>query len=155
MEVSDVFGQLVSPKTLVTTAWVRAALRKGGRGLPTAIGTSLAVLAADGLKRIVVRRRPRLDTEDPLSSFPSGHSAASTGYLFGLAFDAAPAWRGMALVAAAVGALGVSVTRIRARQHWPSDALAGGALGLLTMAITQATWIAMSRRPARAVAPVR
>ena len=58
-------------------------------------------------------------------------------------------------MAAAVGALGVSVTRIRARQHWPSDALAGDALGLLMIAITQATWTAMSRRPARATAPVR
>lgn len=90
MEASDVFEQPVSPTTLVITARVRAVLRKGGRGLPTAIGTSLVVLAGDGLKRIVVRPRPRLDTKDPLSSFPSGHSAASTTYLRGLAFDAAP-----------------------------------------------------------------
>lgn len=63
----------------------------------------------------------------PDMSFPSRHAAESFGVATGLFFAGyAPGL--MALILAAV----VAVARVSAGLHWPTDALGGAAVGILT-----------------------
>jgi hypothetical protein len=68
----------------------------GGAAQAIAVGTCLAVVAEESLKRVVWERRPRLVTGDPWRSFPSGHSSAASAYFMGLAL-VAPTHRAMAI----------------------------------------------------------
>lgn len=94
------------------------------------IGESLALnfVLLEALKTSIGRRRPETETHD---SFPSGHTsfafAAATlidrnsGHAYGI-----PAY----LLAATTG-----YTRVRCRDHFPSDVFAGAALGVLTASV--------------------
>jgi undecaprenyl-diphosphatase len=81
------------------------------------------------LKHLVGRARP----EDVSLGFPSGHSTAAAAFFGALMFLAgslpprACAWvRGLAVVMIVL----VGMARVILRAHWPSDVLAGTALGL-------------------------
>jgi len=139
MRFLDALGQAASPKTVLPASWITALLlrrRPGAAGV--AIGTSLAVLAADVLKHYIPRRRPTIVDRTPLRSFPSGHSAASTAYLVGLSLIAPRSRRPHALAGACLGVLMVDALRIIAREHWLTDVLAGDALGVAAIATTRA-----------------
>jgi membrane-associated phospholipid phosphatase len=81
------------------------------------------------LKLVVRRRRPELEGLPPLIatptqlSFPSAHASTS--------FAGARAFSRLGLPAAPLYALaaGLSVSRLFLGVHWPSDVLAGAALG--------------------------
>jgi membrane-associated phospholipid phosphatase len=135
MSVGEVFGRLTSPRTVVPASWLTAALmyRRPG-GVEIAIGTSAAVLAADLVKPLVSRRRPRVWTGTPWRSFPSGHGAAWAGYLGGLALAAPRAYRALALGAACLGVAAVDALRVSTGEHWTSDVLAGDLLGVAGIA---------------------
>lgn len=99
----------------------------------------LAPLLEGALKQLI--RRPRPD--DVSLGFPSGHSTAAAAF-FGIVIlmagalpPRAAAWvRALALLMIVL----VGVARVILRAHWPSDVLAGMALGLALAAA--AGWIA-------------
>jgi membrane-associated phospholipid phosphatase len=94
----------------------------------------------------VGRPRPtvkHLDGSPPTSSFPSGHTAASTtlyGVLVVVVFTCCSRalWRALAVIAATtiVGAIGMS--RLYRGMHYPSDVAGGIVLGLLWISVTTA-----------------
>ncbi|MET9382828.1 phosphatase PAP2 family protein [Streptomyces sp. NPDC002928] len=107
------------------------ARRAAARGLAS---LSLASLTINTLgKRSVRRSRPVLDPvplvrqlkRQPITtSFPSGHSASAAAFATGVALES-PAW---GAVVAPV-AFSVAMSRVYTGVHFPSDVLAGAALG--------------------------
>jgi membrane-associated phospholipid phosphatase len=89
----------------------------------------VAPLAESLLKLVIGRARP----ESAAYGFPSGHATAAAAY-FGavlyLARELRPASRMVVRAMAVTVMLAVGVARIMLRAHWPSDVLAGIALGL-------------------------
>lgn len=112
-------GAIAAPDADRRRGWLRGAGIVGG-----ALGLNYAV------KLAVRRGRPELNGLPPLSatvsrlSFPSAHATTS--------FAAARAYSGVAPAAALyVGALGFALSRPYLGVHYPSDVLAGAALGTL------------------------
>jgi membrane-associated phospholipid phosphatase len=95
------------------------------------------------LKYLVGRARP----EDASFGFPSGHSTAAAAFFGVVIFlaDELPARASAAVRALAVAMiLLVGMARVILRAHWPSDVLAGIALGLALAAA--AGWVASTQR---------
>ncbi|MEU0006787.1 phosphatase PAP2 family protein [Streptomyces sp. NPDC006314] len=107
------------------------ARRAAVRGLAS---LSLASLTINTLgKRSVRRARPVLDPvplvrqlkRQPITtSFPSGHAASAAAFATGVALES-PAWG----AAVAPVAFSVAASRVYTGVHFPSDVLAGAALG--------------------------
>jgi membrane-associated phospholipid phosphatase len=100
---------------------------------------AIAPLMEGILKHLVGRPRP----EDVSLGFPSGHSTAAAAFFGVVIFLAAelPARACVLVRALAIAViLLVGVARVILRAHWPSDVLAGIALGLALAAA--AGWIA-------------
>jgi membrane-associated phospholipid phosphatase len=88
-----------------------------------------APLAEGGLKFVVGRTRP----EGLALGFPSGHATAAAAFFGAVLYlagtlNGAARWILRALAVATIAA--VAIARVMLRAHWPSDALAGIALGL-------------------------
>jgi hypothetical protein len=98
----------------------RAALR----GATCSLTASLIHLP---IKRVFRRRRPLgagVRSVGPLtSSFPSGHTASDLGFMFGAAQELP-----LVLIPLTIGTLGSHWSLLRARKHYPSDIVAGGAI---------------------------
>ncbi len=94
------------------------------------IGLMLAAPGVEGLMKIVIGR-PR--PEEASMGFPSGHATAAAAF-FGVVIYLAGSLPVTVRVLVRVGAglviVLVAVARVVLRAHWPSDALAGIALGL-------------------------
>lgn len=100
-------------------------------------------------KQLVGRTRP----ESLALSFPSGHSTAAAAFFGALMFLASelPPWLcAWVRALATVMILLVGMARVILRAHWPSDVLAGIALGL---ALAAAAGLLASRRPAHTAPP--
>ncbi|GAB2714120.1 bifunctional phosphatase PAP2/diacylglycerol kinase family protein [Streptomyces bullii] len=107
------------------------ARRAAARGLAS---LGLASLTINTLgKRTVRRPRPVLDPvplvrqlkRQPITtSFPSGHSASAAAFATGVALES-PAWGAAVAPVAAT----VALSRVYTGVHFPSDVLAGAALG--------------------------
>ncbi len=85
-------------------------------------------------KQLVSRSRPhtghippvrRLHQPPLTTSFPSGHSASAAAFATGVALESPAAAVPVTLLAA-----GVAVSRVTTGAHFPSDVLAGTALGV-------------------------
>jgi membrane-associated phospholipid phosphatase len=125
-------------------------IRAGARML---LSHELATLAKKAVKNRVDRLRPRSarrgkdikprrghSKETELNSFPSGHSAGAMGAACAFAAEY-PERRASALAAAgAVGLAQVPTTR-----HYPSDVVAGAAIGVATDAAVGVGWPAVLR----------
>jgi len=110
-------------------------LAAGAQGLAwwLLLGAGGAAVVAQGLKRVLKRRRPNhgiagfeaLVGNPDAFSFPSGHTAAT------VALAVVWAGQGNGLGALAAGfAAWVGVSRVYLGAHYPLDVMAGGALGL-------------------------
>ena len=133
--------------------WARRAALRGIAGIMV-VSTTTNVL----VKGMTGRDRPR--SEIPIlgrlvpgpvtTSFPSGHAASAAAFATGVALEmpvlAVPA----AALAAAVG-----LSRIVTGVHYPSDVLAGFALGAAAGAVTLRWWPLRPGQPAEAVRPRR
>jgi membrane-associated phospholipid phosphatase len=108
------------------------------------LGLLLISLVAEPVKYVVARPRP-----EALSfGYPSGHAttaAAFFGALMYLAGGFRPAARTTLRFVAPLLIIVVALSRVMLRKHWPSDVVAGIALGL-ALAATAAI-IAESREP--------
>jgi membrane-associated phospholipid phosphatase len=93
---------------------------KGVRELALASATTLGVVFA--LKPIINRRRPNGGNH----SFPSGHTASA---FMGAAFLQVRYGWAYGLPAYAAAAF-VGYSRVHAKEHWTTDVLAGGTLGI-------------------------
>lgn len=113
---------------LVGTAYTRHL------GLMLMMGSGLAALLAQVVKRLSKRRRPNagilgftaLVQNPDAFSFPSGHTAASVA----LAVAWAGECSGLGLLASAFAAL-VGFSRVYLGVHYPLDVMAGATLGLI------------------------
>jgi undecaprenyl-diphosphatase len=125
--------------TLVTLVGVLAFLfHRRWRHAAILAGTVLlADVSSEALKVFYDRPRPDLvphGTYVYSASFPSGHSTLSTAMYLTLAMLVASleprqASKVMAFTLAAALSLGIGFSRVYLGVHWPSDVLAGWALG--------------------------
>ncbi len=113
-----------------------------------AIALGSAGAAAAIAKQIVGRARPsagvRLVSETG-PSFPSGHATDSTAFYVALALIVAifvlrkPLARVVTVGAGLVVSLGVGLSRLVLGVHWPTDVVAGWALGTATALVVVIT----------------
>lgn len=109
-----------------------AALRTAVRGVASLALASVTVNTLG--KRAVRRARPLLDSvpvvrqlhaQPVTTSFPSGHAASAAAFTTGLALES-PRWG----AAVAPLAAAIAFSRVYTGVHYPSDVLAGAALGV-------------------------
>ncbi len=107
-----------------------------------------ASLASNAAKAYFGRPRPPLrlhETAVTLSSFPSGHATDSAAMFVALALVAAATLvrtRAMRILVVATGmalAMAVALSRLVLGVHWPSDVVAGLALGTAVAVMVVAT----------------
>ena len=100
---------------------------------------ALAVLPAGVLLKDTFHRPPPIAT-DPGYSFPSGHALASmtlAGALVALAWRTR--WCLIAVVIAALYTAAVGAAVVAVSGHWPSDVVAGWALGIAWLSVSRLT----------------
>ncbi|HEY5990344.1 MAG TPA: phosphatase PAP2 family protein [Streptosporangiaceae bacterium] len=129
--------------------WARRAALRGLAGI--AIASATSNVAAKGLAR-----RARPGVEIPIlrrllhvprsTSFPSGHSASAAAFATGVALETPRLAVPIGAVALAVGA-----SRIVVGVHYPSDVLAGFAIGTAAGTLTMRWWPRRPMQPAEAV----
>jgi membrane-associated phospholipid phosphatase len=111
-----------------------AVMRAAGRH---ALGVAVAPIAADTCARLLkgATHRPRPGWKrfkrDGHRSFPSSHVAGPAALLTALWIDSSPRGRRALAIALGVVVAAIGVERLRAAAHWPSDVVAGTALGVL------------------------
>jgi undecaprenyl-diphosphatase len=120
------------PLAAMVSAWL-VSRKRARAGLWLIATVASARLAADGLKLAIDRTRPSFALHPVVthsSSFPSGHAANSMATLLAVAlFATPPRWRASALLLAILVSGAIGFTRPLLGVHWPSDVLAGWALG--------------------------
>jgi undecaprenyl-diphosphatase len=151
-----------SPPVLALLAVVSAvALWLMGKKMVLAVAPGLAlVIAATGAalgKLVVGRSRPPIAlhlVNESDASFPSGHATNTTAILVTLALVLAvyvvrrPLARIIPVVAALVLSSAVGVSRLVLGVHWPTDIVAGWALGAaVALAVTLAVSVAVRIAP--------
>ncbi|TCO53538.1 undecaprenyl-diphosphatase [Actinocrispum wychmicini] len=134
------------------------ALRKGGsrraalRGVAAIAGASVSANLVG--KRLFPRRRPaaellpthrRLTKRPVSSSFPSGHSASAVAFTTAVAMESP-----VLAVAVAPLAAAVAYSRVHTGVHWPTDVVAGAAIGVAAGLATRHWWPTSSDEPATA-----
>jgi len=125
---------------LAAAVWHLRRREHGWALLWIALGVS-TYLIQEALKELIQRPRPELWPRvigQAGFSFLSGHALAAATFYPLLAEDVArhrPEWRKPAFVVAAALAAFIGFGRLYLGVHWPSDVLAGWALGLAQTAV--------------------
>ena len=123
---------------LVAYVFARGARREAAT---FAVGMIVAEVLDLVLKELFDRVRPDLWLRAAVSgeSFPSGHALAST-VIYGLvAYTLARRWPGHAMLIGATAAFivaAIAFSRLYLGVHWPSDVVAGVAIGYLCLTAT-------------------
>lgn len=130
----------------------RGARRAAMRGIGS---LALASAAANVVAKPLAGRRRPVTTGVPLvrqllhapitTSFPSGHSASAAAFATAVALESP--WLGAVAIPLAAG---VAVSRVYTGAHYPSDVLAGAALGAGAAALTLRWWPLRDDAPAHA-----
>ena len=131
--------------------WARRAALRGLTSI--AIASAAANVVAKGLAG---RKRPRNETPilrqlvhvPKTTSFPSGHSASAAAFAVGVALEIPALALPMGTLALAVGA-----SRVVTGVHYPSDVLAGFAIGAAAGTVTLRWWPRRPMQPAQATRP--
>jgi len=141
--------------------WLHRRRAQAGMFVAAVVGGDLL---AEAIKALVGRARPELVPHLDMvysSSFPSGHSAMSPIVYFTLAGLVAAgegrrAQKVLLIATALALVLAIGVSRIYLGVHWPTDVLAGWALGaaVAVAALLAVHLVAPHRRETGAVAPV-
>ena len=142
---STFFGRLgdVVRRPPAWAAIAAALCATGERGRRAALRGSACYLTAAAvhlpIKALVGRRHPpgaaRHQLGPVTSSFPSGHAASDLAFVFGAAQELPPAF-----VPLSACTLAVHWSLIRKRAHYPSDVVAGGALGIAVALTMWKVW---------------
>ena len=107
-----------------------------------------AVIASLVVKPLVHRSRPPGSHEGRLgpltSSFPSGHAATDLAFTLGVAQEIP-----LLLVPLALATSAAHWSLVRSRGHYPSDVLAGGALGVAVALAVWKLWPLRTSSPGR------
>jgi diacylglycerol kinase family enzyme/membrane-associated phospholipid phosphatase len=131
--------------------WARRAALRGLASV--AIASSTTNLIAKG---ITGRQRPAFEIPwvrqllrvPRTTSFPSGHAASAAAFATGVALEVPALAVPVGVLAVAVGA-----SRVVVGVHYPSDVLAGFAIGTTAGTLTLRWWPRRPMRPAEAVRP--
>ena len=123
------------------------------------VGLTLELLVFLTVNYVVGRPRPdvlKMGTEPSTSSFPSGHTAATTVIyvLVAVVVTASTtrvAWRALAWAAAVVMPVAVGFARVYRGMHHPTDVLAGVVVGIAVLVVA----LAAVRAAEAASAPAR
>jgi membrane-associated phospholipid phosphatase len=138
----------------VATALAR---RGEARGRQAALRGSVCYLIAAFIANIVIKplvhqRRPQGAGEDRIapvtSSFPSGHTASNSAFVFGVAQEFP-----LLAVALSTAATTAHWSLIHSEKHHVSDVLAGGAIGLGVARILRKSWPPDTRQKSNRVSP--
>lgn len=137
---------VLAPLTLGAGLWLAA--RRNLNAALLVIATAFSArLVVELLKLVIDRPRPDLapfPVAVSSSSFPSAHAANSMATFLVLALTLAPpAHRAKAMTLAVAASFAIGVTRPLLGVHWPSDVIAGWALGAAWVA---ACWALATRR---------
>jgi undecaprenyl-diphosphatase len=136
-------GSLLWLLTAAGLALCPGATRRAALRGVTALGVATAASHLLG-KALIHRRRPQawrvparlVLPENPRSSaMPSSHAASASAFTTAVALEAPAAG-----VIVAPVALVVVYSRVRARVHWPTDVLAGTALGIMVALASDRAW---------------
>ncbi len=119
---------------MLTMAAIAAILfRKHPRAKQIPIATAAALCVTKTLKVCIDERRPTFFSDDEWSSFPSGHSAATSAFMLGLAHLSG---RKEAYAAAIAASVAVNALRVETRKHWPHDVIAGDLVAVIALGTT-------------------
>jgi membrane-associated phospholipid phosphatase len=123
------FSTLALPVfTLGGSAVAALALRhRRGEVARFAVATPAALAAGKIIKQFVHAPRPKLFDRGKPDSFPSGHTGGAAAFALSLAAVSRKPW---AWPLAALAILGVNISRVRLREHWPEDVLVGDLIGI-------------------------
>jgi membrane protein DedA with SNARE-associated domain/membrane-associated phospholipid phosphatase len=138
-------GLAVVGAIVVALVWRMRARDHAGRNVLIALAVTTQAL--DALLKLVFHRiRPEplhALTHVYTGSFPSGHAinaVAIYGFIGVLLARNHAGWGRVCAVLVTILALGIGVARVYLQLHWPTDVLAGYAVGLLLL-ITAVFWL--------------
>jgi undecaprenyl-diphosphatase len=152
--VADIGSPPVLAVVLVTAVGIHLLGRRGGWPVALAAGWVAVTAATIWLAKTIIGRTPPYSRVDLLHagdmSYPSGHSTSAAALLLIAATLATTpgsradriASRGVPVLAAAV-----AIATVHLQYHWPSDAIAGWALGLTLGLIARRSIRRTTRRP--------
>lgn len=130
------FTQLTGPTLMFVYALIWGIVRKN---LTAPVAVGLANLTSHILKKVFERPRPSATqhlVQETNFSFPSGHAVGAAACAVALGYFLSRWWK----IVLWVIALFVGLSRLYVGVHWPSDVVAGWAIGALISVAVFTSW---------------